>query len=100
MIIEIDTGDYAGSLNRDRWGELEEIVHDVVLEYLGATDRFPDFRSNHEGLAIVEEEFEEFKSAAFWPHKSDGFVHEEARQLAAMAIRFLMDVVYDKRQQT
>ena len=100
MIIDIDTGDYDGSLKADRHGELESIIHDVVLEYLGATDRFPDFRSGHEGLAIIQEEFEELKSAVFWPHKSDGFDHEEARQLAAMAIRYLMDIVSDRSQQT
>jgi hypothetical protein len=65
-------------------GELEE-----------ATNKFGPFASAHEGLAIIEEEFEEFKTAVFWgvdQHGNPSDPRDEAIQLAAMAIRFLVDI--------
>lgn len=79
----------------DRAALLEEMLNDIADEYLNACDNFPDFRSPHEGVAIVEEEFLEFKEAAFWPHKhEDTTAAVEVKQLAAMCIRYLMDLVY------
>lgn len=65
-------------------------------ELLRAYDKFPvDFRSAHEGVAIIEEEFLEFRDAAYWPHKDEtGDEEDEAIQLAAMACRYLIDVCY------
>jgi hypothetical protein len=74
---------------------LEAVLEDVRNELDTAYENFPDFRSAHEGVAIVEEEFLEFRDAAYWPHKRGaGDEEEEARQLAAMAIRYLVDVCY------
>lgn len=64
----------------------------VEDELEAAGDKFPQFNSAHEGLAIIQEEFEELKEAVF----RKGFTLEqrqkEAIQLAAMAIRFLTDL--------
>lgn len=74
---------------------LETILNDVADEYLNACDNFPNFKSPHEGVAIIEEEFMEFKEATFWPHKVlDTTSEHEVKQLAAMCIRFLMDITY------
>jgi len=74
---------------------LEMVLSDLADEYLNACDHFPDFRSTHEGVAIIEEEFLEFRDAAFWPHKhGDTSASEEVLQLAAMCVRFLMDVTH------
>jgi len=73
--------------------DLEDAVTEIIAEYMTATKKFGMFRSAHEGLAIIQEEFEEFKEAVFWPHKEHtGDAREEAVQLAAMALRFLMDI--------
>ncbi len=72
--------------------KLESILQMVAEEYMTACAAFPKFRSQKEGVAIVEEEFEEFKKAAFWG--DDDEITEEVKQLAAMAVRFMMDVTY------
>ena len=66
-------------------GEAREMVE---AELAQARTRFPEMHSPHEGLAIVEEEFIELRRAVFWG-KGDKVV--EAKQLAAMAMRFLVD---------
>ena len=79
--------------NKISLSHLEDVVSRVVDEYISATDKFDKFVSPHEGLAIIEEEFLELREAIFWPHKKHtGNAREEATQLAAMALRFLMDV--------
>jgi hypothetical protein len=71
-------------------------LDEVRDELMAAYENFPDFRSAHEGVAIIEEEFLEFRTAAYWPHKHKHSDTEEieARQLAAMAVRYLVDVCY------
>lgn len=68
-----------------------EEVHD---ELVSATEKFGPFASAHEGLAVIEEEFLEFRSAVFWGIDQKGRLsdpYNEAVQLAAMAIRYLID---------
>lgn len=83
---------------RDRF--LMDTALDIVrAELERATSKFGSFASAHEGFAVIEEEFLELRDVVFWPHKDDSgrptieLREEEARQLAAMAARFLMDVV-------
>jgi hypothetical protein len=77
-----------------------EVRIDVALnaardELYAAIKAFPPFRSAHEGVAIVDEEMQEFRDAAYWPHKDEtGDEEVEATQLAAMALRYLVDVCY------
>ena len=79
-----------------------EVRIDVALkavreELLSAIDTFPPFRSAHEGVAIIDEEWEEFKEAAYWPHRdTTGDEETEATQLAAMCVRYLVDVCYSE----
>jgi hypothetical protein len=82
------------NISNDEAEKLEDILRLVVEEYVSASIRFGKFASPHEGIAIVQEEFEELKNAVFWPHKSDSDSSEEATQLTAMGLRFLVDVVY------
>ena len=73
-------------------------IEEVVEELLEANKNFPDFRSRHEGIAIIEEEFLEFRAAAMWPHKVPKFeddAYTEAKQLAAMAIRYMVDIGHE-----
>lgn len=74
---------------------VDALLDEVKIELSIAFENFPPFRSAHEGVAIVEEEFLEFRDAAYWPHKNiSGLDEEEARQLAAMAVRYLFDVCH------
>jgi hypothetical protein len=55
-----------------------------------ATGKFPPFRSSHEGYAILKEEVDEF-----WHEVKANNIklaREEVAQVAAMAIRYLMDI--------
>ena len=78
--------------------EYMHAMREVAAEYFEARDNFPAFRSRHEGIAIIEEEFIEFRDAAMWPHKlkpTDDDAYTEAKQLAAMAIRYMVDVGHE-----
>lgn len=60
----------------------------VWHELARATEKFGPFASGHEALAVIEEEFLEFRAAVFW---GSGDPRIEAIQLAAMALRYLRD---------
>ncbi len=62
---------------------------DVSNELLRATTKFGPFNSAIEGLAILEEEVDEFKQEV--RHGTIEKARAEAVQVAAMAIRFLID---------
>ena len=69
--------------------------HEVADELEAATAKFGPFASAHEGLAVIEEEFLELRSAVFWGVDQKGRPskpYDEAIQLAAMALRFMVDV--------
>ena len=74
---------------------LELVYREVLSEYVHATWKFGEFKSRHDAVGIIEEEFLEFRDAAFWPHKlkpGDDDAYTEAKQLAAMAIRYMVDL--------
>lgn len=66
-------------------------VNAQVWEKLGeARNQFPPLHSRHEGIAVIREEYLELEEAIF--RGSDwNRVREEACQLAAMAIRLILD---------
>ncbi len=72
---------------------------DITAELQGAYEAFPVFNSGHEGLGVIEEEFIELRDEIFWglkqaanPTAHRQKMRDEAVQLAAMAIRFMLDV--------
>ena len=68
---------------------------EVAQELGRATDKFGPMASGHEAVAVIEEEFLEFRSAVFWGVDQKGRPSNpraEAVQLAAMALRYLRDV--------
>ncbi len=91
---------------------LEVALTLVVEEAQRAQQKFPPFASKHEGLAIIEEEFLELREEVFWGErrfprsdldydvKHRAAMKEEAVQLAAMALRFLVDVVQVQPEET
>lgn len=66
-----------------------DILGIVEVELAGATDRFPSFNSMHEGSAVIQEEFEELWEAVKRNDRENA--RKEAVQVAAMAVRFLLD---------
>ena len=62
----------------------------IQIEYVRASAEFPKFNSRHEGLAVIQEEFEGLKECVFKKYHH-GSAPKEAIQLGAMALRFLMD---------
>jgi hypothetical protein len=101
MAIEVEIKEYEPfddggilALTNEERLKLEDILSTVVAEYSVASAKFGAFASGHEGIAIIQEEFEELKQSVFWPHKYGDNSTVEAKQVAAMAIRFLMDISY------
>lgn len=72
-----------------------EIVDD---EFWKATNKYGPFHSPHEGYAIIKEEVDELwdriKDKGTRKEKVNGF-KKEAAQIAAMAIRFMVDMIGD-----
>jgi hypothetical protein len=68
----------------------QDAIAMVYDELDTATRRFGPFRSSHEGYAILKEEVDELWDSI----KANDIKHSrfEAAQVAAMAIRYLMDI--------
>lgn len=66
----------------------------VGAELKSATERYGAFNSAHEGYAVLLEEIDElWAEVKKSPKKRDAnLMREEAVQVAAMALRFLVDV--------
>lgn len=72
----------------------EALLTAIREEYMVASKNFPPFNSAHEGFAVLKEEVDELWDEVKGhdgPERSRR-MREEAVQVAAMAIRFLMDV--------
>lgn len=74
------------------------IVSEVMSEYEKASAKFAPFNSAHEGFAVLAEEVDEL-----WDHVKTNqtkrdieAMRREAIQIAAMAIRFAVDVCDNK----
>jgi len=68
---------------------------EVAAELDRASRKFGAFASGHEALAVIEEEFLEFRDAVFWGRDARGDRADpraEAIQLAAMCLRYLRDI--------
>lgn len=70
--------------------EVNEVVHE--LDY--ALSKFPAMRSPHEGYAIILEEMDELWQEIRKQHhvRTKDAMRKEAKQVAAMAIRFMQDL--------
>ena len=73
--------------------KLELAVAISVAEYNEAVDNYPKFNSPHEGFAILKEEIDELWQEVKTNGSFNNHVRmtEEAKQVAAMALRFMTD---------
>ena len=72
-----------------------DILREVQCELQKAQAKFPPFHSAHEGWAILKEELDELwdiiRINQSIPERA-ALMHREAIQVAAMALRFLIDL--------
>lgn len=72
-----------------------KIMTDVAEELGKAIDKFPSFHSAHEAFAVLKEEVDELWEAVRLKQSDIGRgdkIIKEATQVAAMAIRFIIDI--------
>ena len=72
----------------------DELLRAVDAEVTRARRSYPNFHSQHEGYAVLKEEVDELwdRIKASKGLKADGVTAIEAVQVAAMAIRFVLDL--------
>jgi hypothetical protein len=70
---------------------------EVLHELRNARSLFADMHSAHEGIAVIQEEFEELWDEIKEKHINVLKMRKEAIQLAAMAMRFIEDVCDKQR---
>lgn len=80
------------SYNEEELNEelLRIALQDVKGEVIRATKKFSTFNSAHEGYAVILEELDEMFDAI--KANQNGKARAEAVQVAAMAVRFILDV--------
>jgi hypothetical protein len=66
------------------------MLNQVAKEYERAKELFPRFHGTHEGYAVIKEELDELWDAVKADYKHQA--RKEALQVAAMALRFMIDI--------
>lgn len=64
----------------------------IIEEYLGAVKKFGGFNSAHEGFAVLQEEVDELWEEVRKKQGNREDLAKEAKQVAAMGLRFLVEV--------
>lgn len=70
------------------------VLQDAGQELGKALRKYPKMHSAHEGYAVILEELDELKSEVWKKSKKRSLekMRKEAMQIAAMALRFMLDV--------
>lgn len=78
----------------------EKAIDDVKYELLTAAYVFPAMASPHEGFGIMYEEFVELQAHIFAKagKRNTEEMRKEAVQVAAMAVRFIIDICENKNK--
>lgn len=72
--------------------DLEGVLHEVRLEVEAALELFPPMNSPHEGYAVILEELDELWDEVKANNGRTGAARNEAIQVAAMAVRYILDM--------
>ena len=72
--------------------DLSHALTEIGLEVAIAWQKWPPFNSVHEGYAVILEELDELWEEAKRKHPDQGKLRAEAKQVAAMAIRFMIEL--------
>lgn len=85
----------------DLYGKIEQVCADAREELVFATAKFGAFHSAHEGFAVLKEEVDELWDEVKAKQGSRDFeaMRKEAIQVAAMAMRFVVDICNPFRAQ-
>jgi len=80
-------------------GEVGTVVTEVAAEVERAKSMWGPHNSAHEGFAVLLEEVDELKAHVWTNQKKRDIVamRKEAIQVAAMAVRFVLDVCNEER---
>ena len=80
-------------------GPIRSIAFEATTEVMMAQENWPTFNSAHEGFAVLKEEVDEL-----WDHVKTNqkrrdieAMRKEAIQVAAMAIRFVLEICNEER---
>lgn len=98
VIIEAETDMEAAVIIDEK---LNAIFEDIDDELVGALSKFPAFNSAHEGFSVLKEEVDELwdEVKAKQGARDIAKLRKEAVQVAAMAVRFILDVCDGERGQ-
>lgn len=80
-------------------GNEGDAVAQVYREVSDAQDKWPAFNSAHEGFGVLLEEVEELKAHVWTNQKKRDLeaMRKEAIQVAAMAVRFAVEICNEER---
>ena len=78
-----------------------DAVVDIYDEFDRASSQFPPFNSAHEGFSVLKEEVDELWAEVKTKQGSRDLTNmrKEAVQVAAMALRFIVDICDGQREQ-
>lgn len=76
-----------------------DVISDTLVERYSARKNWPSFNSAHEGFAVLLEEVDELKAHVWTNQKRRDLasMRKEAIQVAAMALRFSIEVCDEGR---
>ena len=72
--------------------DIREAAEEATQEVFRARETFPVFNSHHEGIAVIREEFDELWTEVKKRDQDKDAMRKEAKHLAAMALRFMVDL--------
>ena len=71
----------------------DALLLDIAEEYESASKRYPKFATRHDGYAVILEELDEVWDA-IKTNQLNAVLEPELKQVGAMILRFLMDIIY------